>query len=50
VLQGPPAPQAAGTGLGLAIARRVLARHGGGIDAAAAPGGGLVVTIRLPAA
>jgi signal transduction histidine kinase len=39
-----------GTGLGLAIARRAVAQHGGSIEAAAAPGGGLRVTIRLPAA
>jgi len=40
---------AGGSGLGLAIAKRVVARHGGRIEAAAAPGGGLVVTIHLPA-
>jgi two-component system sensor histidine kinase CpxA len=38
-----------GTGLGLAIAKRVVVQHGGRIHAAAAPGGGLVVTIHLPA-
>jgi two-component system sensor histidine kinase CpxA len=37
-----------GTGLGLAIAKRAVAQHGGRIEAAAAPGGGLLVTIRLP--
>lgn len=39
-----------GTGLGLAIARRVLEVHGGGIEARAREGGGLTVTMRLPAA
>jgi two-component system sensor histidine kinase CpxA len=38
-----------GTGLGLAIARRAVLQHGGSIGAAKAAGGGLVVTIRLPA-
>ena len=38
-----------GTGLGLAIAKRAVTQHGGSIQAAPAPGGGLVVTIRLPA-
>jgi len=39
-----------GHGLGLAIARRALAAHGGTIAAANRPGGGLVVTMTLPAA
>jgi signal transduction histidine kinase len=39
-----------GAGLGLAIAERAVRRHGGTIDAANASDGGLVVTIRLPAA
>jgi signal transduction histidine kinase len=34
-----------GTGLGLAIARRIVAEHGGSIDAANAAGGGAVITI-----
>ena len=38
-----------GTGLGLAIAKRAVTQHGGRIQAAAAAGGGLLVTIRLPA-
>lgn len=38
-----------GTGLGLAIAARALARNGGSIDAANRDGGGLVVTMTLPA-
>lgn len=37
-----------GHGLGLAIARRAVELHGGSIAAANAPGGGLIVTIRLP--
>ncbi len=48
--EGSSPPQPGGTGLGLAIAKRILARHGGSIRADAAPGGGLLVTIRLPAA
>lgn len=39
-----------GSGLGLAIARDLVAAHGGTISAANAPGGGAVVTVRLPAA
>lgn len=38
-----------GSGLGLAIARRVVEAHGGRISAVNRPGGGLGVTIRLPA-
>jgi two-component system sensor histidine kinase CpxA len=37
-----------GTGLGLPIAKRAVVQHGGSIRAVAAPGGGLIVTIRLP--
>lgn len=40
----------AGTGLGLAIARRVFALHGGRIAARRRPGGGLALTVHLPAA
>ena len=39
-----------GVGLGLAIARRAVEAEGGTIEAANAPGGGLVVTIALPMA
>lgn len=39
-----------GSGLGLAIARSVILAHGGGIDLDDAPGGGLVVRVRLPLA
>lgn len=38
-----------GYGLGLAIARKAIGLHGGSIDAANRAGGGLTVTIRLPA-
>ena len=37
-------------GLGLALAREVVTGHGGTIEAANAPEGGAVLTIRLPAA
>lgn len=38
-----------GTGLGLAITERAIRLHGGSIRASNAPGGGLVVEMRLPA-
>jgi len=38
-----------GTGLGLAISERAIRLHGGTIQAANAPGGGLLVEMRLPA-
>ena len=37
-------------GLGLSIARAIVRAHDGEITAAPQPGGGLVVTVRLPAA
>jgi signal transduction histidine kinase len=40
--------QTGGTGLGLAIAARAMHLHGGTIKAANAPGGGLIVDLRLP--
>ncbi|MFI8101098.1 sensor histidine kinase [Streptomyces sp. NPDC086023] len=40
----------AGVGLGLAIAHSVVRAHGGTLDLAPRPAGGLVVTVRLPAA
>ncbi|MDQ1302561.1 MAG: Histidine kinase [Pseudomonadota bacterium] len=39
-----------GTGLGLAIARRVFEVHGGSVVATTRPGGGLTVSVELPAA
>lgn len=39
----------AGSGLGLAIARDLVLAHGGTIEAANRPGGGAVVSFRLPA-
>jgi signal transduction histidine kinase len=39
----------AGTGLGLSIVRAVVRAHHGSVEAEAVPGGGLVVTVRLPA-
>jgi signal transduction histidine kinase len=39
----------AGTGLGLAIVRAVVLAHRGRVDAEAVPGGGLTVTVLLPA-
>lgn len=41
-------PAVRGTGLGLGIARRVVEAHHGEIRAENAPGGGLVVAVRLP--
>jgi two-component system sensor histidine kinase CpxA len=38
-----------GTGLGLAITERAVRLHGGTIKASNAPGGGLLVEVRLPA-
>jgi PAS domain S-box-containing protein len=38
-----------GTGLGLSICKAILREHGGNIEAAAAPGGGAVFTVTLPA-
>ena len=44
------AGKAGGTGLGLAIARRVFQAHGGRVSAANREGGGLAVTVAIPAA
>lgn len=37
-----------GTGLGLAIVKAVVEAHGGTVAAGAAPGGGAIVTVRIP--
>ena len=37
-----------GSGLGLAITERIVRLHGGGVTAANAPEGGLIVTLELP--
>jgi len=37
-----------GTGLGLAIAQRIVEEHGGKLDCAPAPEGGVMFTIRIP--
>jgi two-component system, NtrC family, sensor histidine kinase HydH len=37
-----------GTGLGLAVSRRIVELHGGRIDVGDAPGGGAILTVRLP--
>ena len=42
--------QSGGTGLGLAIAERAVRSHGGSVEAANCPDGGLVVEIRLATA
>ena len=41
---------APGLGLGLSIAAQIVQRHGGRIDAAAAPGSGTLVSVQLPLA
>jgi nitrogen fixation/metabolism regulation signal transduction histidine kinase len=41
-------PQRGGAGLGMAIAYRIVAEHGGTIQASGAPGRGATITIRLP--
>ena len=46
--RSPAARGMAGSGLGLAIVRHVLEAHGGGAEAANAPDGGAVFTLRLP--
>ncbi len=47
-LEGSRNPETGGVGLGLSIARDVVRGHGGDIELAASPSGGLRVKIRLP--
>jgi two-component system sensor histidine kinase MprB len=47
--RAPSARAVPGSGLGLAIVRQVAERHGGSVEAQAAPGGGTLVRLRLPA-
>jgi signal transduction histidine kinase len=37
-----------GSGLGLAVARQIVEQHGGTIDIDSRPGGGTIVSLRLP--
>jgi two-component system sensor histidine kinase MprB len=48
--RAPAARRMPGSGLGLAIVRQAAEAHGGEVTAAAAPGGGALLTLRLPAA
>jgi two-component system, OmpR family, sensor histidine kinase MprB len=48
--RAPAARGQPGSGLGLAIVRRVAEAHGGAASAAPAPGGGTVLSLRLPLA
>jgi two-component system sensor histidine kinase MprB len=48
--RAPEARRLPGSGLGLAIVRQVAEHHGGTVEAAAAPGGGALLTLRLPVA
>ena len=47
--RAPSARAVPGSGLGLSIVRQVAERHGGSVEAEAAPGGGTLVRLRLPA-
>ena len=40
--------KARGTGIGLAISDEIVQMHGGSLELANAPGGGTLVTIKLP--
>jgi two-component system sensor histidine kinase MprB len=46
--RAPAARAVPGSGLGLAIVRQVAERHGGSVEAEAAPGEGTLVRLRLP--
>jgi two-component system sensor histidine kinase MprB len=48
--RAPAARRMPGSGLGLAIVRQAAEAHGGDVAAAAAPGGGALLTLRLPVA
>jgi two-component system, OmpR family, sensor histidine kinase MprB len=48
--RAPGARRTPGSGLGLAIVRQAADAHGGAVTAAAAPGGGALLTLRLPVA
>jgi two-component system OmpR family sensor kinase len=42
--------ESGGSGLGLAIVRAIVSKHGGSVEAANAPSGGAMFTVRLPLA
>jgi two-component system sensor histidine kinase MprB len=46
--RAPAARRTPGSGLGLAIVRQAAEAHGGTVTASAAPGGGALLTLRLP--
>lgn len=46
--RGNPKLPVQGDGVGLTIAQRIVERHGGGITARSAPGGGAVFTVEMP--
>jgi two-component system sensor histidine kinase MprB len=46
--RAPAARAVPGSGLGLSIVRQVVERHGGSVEAGAAPDGGTLVRLRLP--
>ena len=48
--RGPQEGRSAGTGLGLALTRRIVALHGGEMEATRNPGGGSTFTFTLPEA
>ena len=48
--RGARSRERSGSGLGLAIARQAAGAHGGSLAAANAPGGGALLTLRLPVA
>jgi two-component system, OmpR family, sensor histidine kinase MprB len=46
--RAPAARAVPGSGLGLSIVRQVVERHGGSVEAGAAPDGGTLIRLRLP--